>query len=276
MKNLSIINNFQRQMNIDSSINLSCSMLFESLCKDSHNKLKQEGFLIIKDAVSTSLLIEIRNFWLNLKRKKVLHSNLLYGEENYSKNFFGKYIRHFDFYWNEPTHKITRDLSLTLHMYRNILIGEDPFSGLVLNTSKLTLYQAVTHYPIGTGEMAAHIDPNSILPIHFNLPLSNIGSDYELGGLYVIKSERKINIDKKMNLGDLLLFNGGVPHGIDNITGSGSKTSIGRLQMFGVPFIMGSRKKSILHDISNEIYGRYKYANYSFGVGFRDDFKNFR
>ena len=57
-----------------------------------------------------------------LGKKNTNNFNRLYGQEkNYTKFFFKKYKRHFDFYWNKPTHKKTRELSLQLHILRNLL-----------------------------------------------------------------------------------------------------------------------------------------------------------
>ena len=57
----------------------------------------------------------------------------------------------------------------------------DPFYGLSYRSDKTGIYLAVTLYPAGCGFMAKHTDPNSFLPIHYNLPLTFKGSDYDEG-----------------------------------------------------------------------------------------------
>lgn len=274
--NMNIVEKFQNQLNIDLKINDSLSNLYSSFSQESYEKLKKDGFLILKNAVKTSTIVEIRDYWRGLNRKKVFHSDIVYGEENYTKDFFGKYTRYFDFYWNNPTHKLTRDLSLTLHMFRNLFLNEDPYNGLIINSSRNYIYQAVTHYPEGTGEMALHIDPNNFLPVHYNLPLTAIEDDYKIGGLYFIIEGEKQNIEQSINLGDLLLFNGAIPHGIEKIEGVGSKSNIGRMQLFGVPVTLQKKKYSLIYSITKNFYGRYKYLNYRLGFGFKHDNKNFR
>jgi hypothetical protein len=275
MKSNELIN-FMSVFDIDSKL-MSSAVRYKKFFDDEQTDLLNiNKYHIFKDVVDTGLIEDIRDYWLNTKIDYSLNSNIIMGSEDYSKNFFGKYTRHFDFYWNQSRHKLTRDLSLTLHAIRNLTLNLNPFYGLIFNNKNLGIYQAITHYPIGEGEMAMHVDPNYFLPVHYNLPLTHAGIDYERGGLHIFHNKMKQSVDEKMEPGDLLLFDGNVPHSIEKISGNGLKSNIGRMQLFAIPTIFNNKKSSFLREVSFEVYGRLRYFLYSKGVGFNSNGRNFR
>ncbi len=240
--------------------------------------LKENGFTIVRNAIPQDLIDQLRLNWIKtLGGKKSMTTDLVYGQKNYTHEFFGKYIRHFDFYWNKPTCQLTRDISLTLHFCRNVITGYHPIHGLNFSSDRTGIYLGVTRYPSGTGEMAVHVDPNCFLPIHYNVPLTFKGVDYQEGGLFVHAQDRIIDIDAQMNPGDVLLFNGSIPHSVQKIEGIGSRSDIGRVQFFAIPTQFTQTKpRGFAYDLLWDAYGRYKYQRYSLGKGFRIDGKNFR
>ena len=67
-------------------------------------------FAIIKNVLPEELVLQLQASWMQVVLGKTrFSSNLQYGEENYTYNFFGKYRRHFQFYWNEPVPAIIRN-----------------------------------------------------------------------------------------------------------------------------------------------------------------------
>jgi hypothetical protein len=243
-----------------------------------YEELSKNGFVVIENLIDKEILSSIKDFWkLNIKKYETISSDLCFGQKNYTKNFFNRYQRHFDFYWNRPTSKITRELSLQLHFLRNILTGYNPYYGLILNEQKFGVYLAITKYPSGSGEMAIHVDPNSYLPFHYNLPLTFKGKDYLEGGLHIKNGEEFIDIEEMISLGDLILFNGSIPHKIDMIKGHGSQSNLGRMQMFAVPtYFSQLNKKSFIRNLLFEFYGRFKYRRYSKGKGLKNNHENLR
>ena len=136
---------------------------------------------------------------------------------------------------------------------------------------------AVTNYPLNSGEMNIHVDPNSFLPIHYNLPLTFKGSDYLQGGLKIKSEYDLIDIDSLLEKGDLLLFNGAVPHLVETIKGAGKASSIGRLQMFAVPDDFSKyRNISIFKKFIFEYYGRFRYFLSNKNILQKNSYKNFR
>ena len=240
-------------------------------------RLSEDGYVILKNVVSKKILEEIRRYWLNPEIKKSRNQFLSYGRDNFRYNFFGKYVRYFDFYWNPPTHKKSYDLSLLLHFGRNLITGFNPYVGLSFTPKKEAIYLAFTHYPVGSGEMAVHVDPNNFLPVHYNLPLTHKGLDYETGGLVVYKDGQPIDIDSQMQPGDLLLFSGSIPHEIIKVDGKGTQSDLGRLQMFAVPTLFQRKPAfSLSKSIIKDFYGRLKYMGYRWHIGLKSDHKNFR
>ena len=243
------------------------------------SEIDNNGFVIIKKLIDEDLIQNLKNKWnLILNNKYSNNFNLMYGQEkNYTKFFFKKYKRHFDFYWNKPTDKKTRDLSLQLHVLRNIINDINPLHGLILNEDKVGIYLAITNYPVDSGEMNIHVDPNSFLPIHYNLPLTFKGYDYLEGGLKIKSKSGLVDIDELMTPGDLLMFNGGVPHLVETIKGQGKKSNLGRIQMFAVPDDFSKYKNiSYFRKIFFEYYGRIRYSLSKRNILQKKTFKNFR
>jgi len=242
-------------------------------------ELKTKGFCIVRNIVDSHTIDILRDRWMILTetKRRRLSYDLSYGQENYVHDFFGKYTRHFDFYWNRPTCSLSRDISLLLHYARNRLTGFHPLYGLSFSTDLLGIYLAITHYPLGSGEMAMHVDPNYFLPVHFVLPLSFKGQDYAKGGLIVQSEGNRIDVDSQMDAGDVLLFNGAIPHAVERISGSGKDTSLGRLQMFSIPTQFPRQENKFpLRDLLFDAYGRFRYFLYGRGIALKKDYKNFR
>lgn len=248
------------------------------LASSAARDLEREGFAVVHGAIEESAARAMRSFWVEgAPRPKTLHFDLTYGEANYTHSFFGRYTRHFEFYWNRPSCPVSRDVSLLLHYARNVITGYHPMYGLTFLPGRVGVYLAITHYPMGRGEMAIHVDPNYFLPVHFNVPLTFKGEDYAEGGLRLHKGGRAVDVEALLKPGSFLLHKGSVPHSIERVSGAGSKTSIGRVQMFSIPTEFDQRgKRSLAKNLALEAYGRFKYGLYRLGLGFKKDYKNFR
>lgn len=244
---------------------------------DVRERLEEDGFVIARDVIDQSAIEKMRDFWSSLAMTRSWRTNLLLGEKNYSHRFFGRYTRHFDFYWNPPFCQLTREISLLLHYGRNIASGYDPCYGLFFHPERTGIYLAVTHYPPKSGEMALHVDPNYFLDVHYNVPLSFRGRDYRSGGLRIKISDGFFDVDDNISRGDVLLFKGAVPHEVQRVEGAGSESALGRLQMFAIPTQFSQKKpKTLLREILEEVYGRVVYGLYERNIGFREDHRNFR
>ena len=248
------------------------------LNQDVSAKLENDRFVVVNGVLEPSAIDQMRAGWLERGNRTTRSDpGLSIGEENYTHRFFGRYTRHFEFYWNPPTCALSRDVSLLLHYARNVNSQYHPLYGLQFSPKRMGIYLAVTHYALGSGEMAVHVDPNSFLSIHFVVPLTFKGQDYASGGLVLHSAGDIVDVDALLRPGSVLFFDGGLPHGVDRIEGAGKRCSVGRLQMFSIPTVFGGfHRKSPARSIAFELYGRLRYLGYRYGIGRRADNKNFR
>ena len=78
----------------------------------------------------------------------------------------------------------------------------------------------VHHYPIGGGYMEEHTDPVNIYnPVQTIIQASEKGKDYISGGLFVRdpESNEEIFVDDDFRIGDMIVFNPHIPHGVKPI-----------------------------------------------------------
>ena len=89
----------------------------------------------------------------------------------------------------------------------------------------------VIHYPNGGGQISKHVDPTKLSNANFGLYCTQYGKDYHKGGFFVEnKKNQKVELDKKIKLGDLVIFFPGLIHGVDPVyvEGDESNSSSGR------------------------------------------------
>ncbi len=74
----------------------------------------------------------------------------------------------------------------------------------------------VVNYPKGGGELRDHVDPRKNQRVVSGLIMSKIGEDFNSGGFYFRnKQNKKVNIEKQLEIGDSVIFYGSVIHGVD-------------------------------------------------------------
>ena len=76
----------------------------------------------------------------------------------------------------------------------------------------------IVRYPAGGGELRDHVDPRKNQRVVSGLIMSKIGEDFKKGGFYFKSSKnKKVNIEKKLDIGDGVIFYGSVIHGVDKV-----------------------------------------------------------
>jgi hypothetical protein len=198
-----------------------------------------DGYAIVRQVLPREEVLAMRERWLGhiastKVRRRFVRGELVLGEPNflsYSDIAEWSMYRHFDFPWNAPTDPATTDVCLAIHRFRNRLQGFDPDYGLAYNPRNYGIYVSTSLYPPG-GMLAFHADGHSDVPIlHFMLPLTFRGTEYDEGGLCVTdKTGRKVDIEALVEPGDLIFFDGRQVHGVETIRGG-----IGRLAIFAIP-----------------------------------------
>lgn len=204
--------------------------------------IDRNGFCIYKDAVPRATIDELRRYWLDFFKtrkadRRFVRGKIYLGERNFNSysdiNEWCMY-RHFDFLWNPSDHPPTRALHLQLHRHRNLAQNFDALDGLTYNDRNYGIYISTSYYPPGKGFLRAHVDAHQDTPLlHYMLPLTFKGTDYQGGGLTCDdKSGHTVDVDAEMSAGDIVFFDGRQRHGVDKIV---SDRGIGRLAIFAIP-----------------------------------------
>ena len=210
--------------------------------------VQNSAFKVYHNAIKTDVYDEVRSFWLDYfskdqPQREVARGNLLLGEENfnsYTDTDFWLLYRHFDFLWNKPTHQLTTDIAIELHKIRNVALNLPIEYGLNYNPECYGFYVSTSYYPPNGGMMTAHADGypkgmKKFMLLHFMLPVTFKGQDYEGGGMVVYdKNDQKVDVDKILKPGSVIFYDGAAKHGCERIIPYEDK-KIGRLAMFAVP-----------------------------------------
>jgi len=207
------------------------------------NEIERIGYMIAPNAVDTTALSAMRDFWLAEFSKPCPRAPMVWGpylgEPNgvlYDDGPTLSLYRSFDYLWNAPFHPLTRSLALALNRVRNELIGEENHYGELLDAERYGIYVTTSLYPCGSGWM--HMHPDTALDRrhwHFILPLTFRGKDYTSGGLILIdRNGDRVDMDGLAEPGCVIFYDGTLEHGVEKIVGVES-TQTGRLQMFAIP-----------------------------------------
>lgn len=223
------------------------AMVDENDLTDLACKIRSVGYGIIKDAFPPDLLnqmralIEARLHLANCK-KNIIWSPC-WGEEDTvcsSKDEFQYFQRGYAFPWG---HDYDTFSPLNLESLRSRLLER---LGIDVKTHSQN-YFTWSCYPSDGGRLGQHVDcigdEDSKLVLHYIIPLTIKGVDFEDGGLYLIDHEgNKVDVDSKLQLGDVVFFDGTRPHGVDPIS---SVKHTGRIQAFFIATEFQSPAKSL-------------------------------
>lgn len=214
--------------------------------QDLRSRIEQDGYAILHDAVPADFIDRQRARWMSRftpagVTRKFVRGNLALGEANflsYSRIPDWCMYRNFEFLWNANDDKEAFDLHVRLHKYRNLVQGFDENYGLTYNPECYGVYISTSYYPPGSGMLKAHIDGHGVIPIlHYMLPLTYKGGDYQGGGLFCAdKKGKDCDLDALMKPGSLIFFDGRQKHWVETIQGFES-APIGRLAVFAIPTI---------------------------------------
>jgi hypothetical protein len=223
-------------------------------------EIESDGYSIVRSLIDPAALGEIRRFWLQRYGEvkptvRVLWSPYL-GQENvigYSDDGFQRLFRSCDFLWNPPFEPLSREICVHLNRIRNLVVGMPPLAGEVFSSDRYGVFITTSYYPPEGGWMKVHTDGVSEgRPlIHHIVPLTHKGIDYGAGGMVVVdRKGQRVDVEAQLRPGDVVFYDGGLPHGVDPIAALGDKR-IGRLQMFAIPtlFTNVEEKQHVLEKI---------------------------
>jgi len=193
--------------------------------------LKREAY-ILKNSASKNLkntIIDLANHYKKT-RKQSFHK-MFDGCPNFhraiDKKITKKYslyaIKHsFYFYnWNIRT-KLEKKLKDGVYRhwrYVKSLAGNGKFrfEKNIPSDGQVDRLQIV-RYPAGGGELRDHVDPRKNQRIVSGIIMNKIGKDFNKGGFYFKFSKtKKINIEKRLQEGDAVMFYGSIAHGVEKV-----------------------------------------------------------
>ena len=240
------------------------------------DEVKSKGFAIIKDCISSEFIASQRLRWIPKFSKKnvdknFVRGNLILGEKNflsYSDIDSWCMYRYYEFLWNQTDDMEALALHKEIHKFRNKMQGLDSNFGLNYNESNYGIYISTSYYPPNIGMLQSHADGHKDIPIlHYMLPFTFKGQDYDEGGLFIKNKLGEIcDLDLLVEPGDIIFFDGRLEHWVDTIK-SKDPNSLGRLAVFAIPthFIPDSTYKVFKRSISiktKEFLSRITFKKY--------------
>ena len=193
--------------------------------------VKKEVY-ILKNSATKKLketILDLANHYK--KTRKASFHKMLDGVPNFhriiDKNITKKYslfaIKHsFYFYnWNirSKLEKKLKDGVYRHWRYVKSLAGngKNKFEKNIPSDGQIDRIQIV-RYPAGGGELREHVDPRKHLRVISGIIMSKIGEDFLKGGFYFKSSKsKKINIEKRLEEGDAVIFYGSIAHGVEKV-----------------------------------------------------------
>ena len=193
--------------------------------------VKKEAY-ILRNAATQKLketIIDLANHYK--KTRKTSFHKMLDGTPNFhraiDKNITKKYslfaIKHsFYFYnWNVKS-KLEKKLKDGVYRHWRYVKslagnGKNQFEKNIPSDKQVDRLQIV-RYPAGGGELKDHVDPRKNQRIVSGIIMSKIGEDFLKGGFYFKSSKtKKTNIEKRLELGDAVIFYGSIAHGVEKV-----------------------------------------------------------
>jgi len=193
--------------------------------------VKKEAY-ILRNAATKKLketILDLANHYK--KTRKTSFYKMLDGAPNFhraiDKNITKKYslfaIKHsFYFYnWNIKS-KLEKKLKYGAYMHWRYIKslagnGKNQFEKNIPSDKQIDRLQIV-RYPAGGGELRGHVDPRKNQRIVSGIIMSKIGEDFLKGGFYFKSSKtKKNNLEKRLELGDAVIFYGSIAHGVEKV-----------------------------------------------------------
>ena len=211
--------------------------------KEIELEVLKNGFCVIPNFISKISAIDIRNQYFKILKTSILHSQSeKFNFEDLEKlpwrktavgssNGLGSKISQVlqTTYIGETFFKKESNIFNIIKKIvalRNNLTNMDPEFGCTPKQDRYWNAIRFHHYPSGGGHMAQHYDSHfpkilarsNISFIQLSISLSNKGEHFEEGGGFIInKLGKKIYLENQNSLGSLIIFDGSMEHGVDDV-----------------------------------------------------------
>ena len=193
--------------------------------------IKREAYILRNSATKKlkKTILDLANHYK--KTRKASFHKMLDHTPNFhrviDKNITRKYslfaIKHsFYFYnWNIKS-KLEKNLKDGVYRHWRYVKslagnGKNQFEKNIPSDKQIDRLQIV-RYPAGGGELRDHVDQRKNQRVVSGIIMSKIGEDFLKGGFYFKSSKtKKINIEKRLEEGDAVIFYGSLAHGVEKI-----------------------------------------------------------
>jgi len=199
----------------------------ENFIYESISKIIAGDIFVLKSAASKNLCKKIINYLdafakpENLISHKVLDGikNGYYVSRNIGGTSYQTNDRSFYFFsWNKDETNFYQDV---MKLYKPLKVLNGLQENEITNnipSDEVVERMNVIHYPDGGGQILKHVDPINFVNANFGLYCTQYEVDYQKGGFFVENSKgQKIEIDKRIETGDLVIFFPGLKHGVDPV-----------------------------------------------------------
>ena len=216
---------------------------------------EKTGYFVIRNFLEERLSSHIINFWSKeIPKSEESHKsisvlnpmkNFYFGCPNYDyKNEYGH--TYLNYFWNDPVDEVTYGIAWKIHELRNSISSKLFYNGFFpIRGNQSTSFRVVRTLR-GKEIVAPHIDfrdkeffdPSML---QATLILSEHEKDYSGDGMFFTQNDgKKICLNKDLNLkkGDLVLWNYGCLHSVENI--NTTPEHLGFLRIIFPPALLNS------------------------------------
>ena len=216
---------------------------------------EKTGYFVIRNFLEERLSSHIINFWSKeIPKCKESHvqiskmnkkKNLYFGCPNYDyKNEYGH--TYLNYFWNNPVDEVTYGIAWKIHELRNSISSKLFYNSFFPIRGNQSTSFRVIRTMRGKEIVAPHVDwrgkeffdPSML---QATLILSEYEKDYSGDGMFFTQNDgKKICLNKDLNLktGDLVLWNYGCLHSVENI--NTTPEQLGFLRIIFPPALLNS------------------------------------
>lgn len=104
-----------------------------------------------------------------------------------------------------------------MNYFRNRLAGLSETFSFNEDVSGFLSQPAILHYPCGGGYLENHVDPVEPQKVEMVVAISQRGTDFKTGGLEFSLHGEWIDVEKYVEIGDIVMFKPDIPHRVTPI-----------------------------------------------------------
>lgn len=197
------------------------------LLSDIYSLINKGDIVVIESFFQGQPLEDIKKYLSNVIKSSIPnYEKLNLGCKNFymlncsdQRSIVKTFSAQFNFFpWNNDPLDLFNKFDI-LFKIRDLTIKKDHLS-LISIDNELIKRLSIQFYPSGSGFMQSHSDPIGDHQLGVvNVVLSKYKTDYQTGGLFFQSNtnSEKIYPEHNCNIGDVLIFNGSLIHGVDLI-----------------------------------------------------------